>query len=178
MKQARTGERRVITRPRERGTPSEGCGWGLGDASRREPRAAEEGGLRDSAGNQEKVPRARQGRGSAPRLRLPRRSPVSERVSEQVGIPRCEGTRVFCSPPGAHRHAPAVSRRLYLKDLVCTAQPLKELDIYQFEISLAKKKREERDIEKMRLGEDFKRIHHLEWWRGDLPDSIGKLFRY
>jgi hypothetical protein len=38
---------------------------------------------------------------------------------------------------------------------VCTAQQLKELDIYQFEISLAKKKGEERegDIEKMGLGE-------------------------
>lgn len=61
---------------------------------------------------------------------------------------------------------------------MCTAQPLKELDIYQFEISLAKKREERGDIEKMRLGEDFKRIHHLEWWRGDLPDTIGKLFRY
>lgn len=88
--------------------------------------------------------------------------------------------RVFCSPP---RHAPPHTgsfQAFVPKRLVCTAQPLKELDIYQFEISLAKKRREERerDTEKMKLGEDFKRIHHLEWWRGDLPDSIGKLFRY
>ena len=52
----------IITRPGERGTPSEGCGWGLGDASRREPRAEPEGGPRDSAGNRERVPgRAQEG---------------------------------------------------------------------------------------------------------------------
>ena len=66
------------------------------------------------------------------------------------------------------------------KRFPCTAQPLKELDIYQFEISLAKKRERERErgIGKRRLGEDFKRIHHSERWRRDLPDSIGKLFRY
>lgn len=145
MKQARTGERRVITRPEERGTPSEGCGWGLGDASRREPRAAEEGGLWDSAGNRERVPGARQGRGSDPRLRLPRGPPSPNAFRSSVGSPAARA-RGFSVHPRArtatHRLFPGVCT---LKDLVCTAQPLKELDIYQFEISLAKKKREERE---------------------------------
>lgn len=118
----------------------------MGSRRREAPRAARCGGGRPLGLRREpgEGPRGAPRKGLGSQTEAPARPPVSERVSEQCGVPRCEGTRVFCSPPGAHRHAPAVSRRLYLKDLVCTAQPLKELDIYQFEISLAKK-REERE---------------------------------
>lgn len=62
---------------------------------------------------------------------------------------------------------------------------LKELDIYQFEISLVmgkKKKKKERGGMRKRerergsedeTGEHFKRIHHLEWRRGDLETVLG-----
>lgn len=82
------------------------------------------------------------------------------------GVPRCEDARVLCSPPGTHPQRSGHFKASVPKRFVCTEWQLKELDIYQFEISLAKKKREERErhthIENMRLGEDFKRIHHLE----------------
>lgn len=57
---------------------------------------------------------------------------------------------------------------------------LKELDIYQFEISLGMEKKKgkkkgeggERESED-ETGEHFKRIHHLEWRRGDLETVLG-----
>lgn len=51
---------------------------------------------------------------------------------------------------------------------MCTERQLKELDIYQFEISLAKKKGEKRErhthIEKMRLG---KTSNEFIIWNGE-----------
>lgn len=100
------------------------------------------GCLWDSTGNLERVPRARQDRGSAPGWRL-RCSPSLQIAGASKGAgPPLRGRAGFVFTSG---HAPPHTgcfKAFVPKRLVCTAQQLKELDIYQFEISLAKKRGE------------------------------------
>lgn len=123
-------------------------------------------------------PRGAQGKGSGPRLRFPRSPCLPIAFLNRVGSPAARACVFYVHLWARTAIHTGCFQAFIPKRPPCMAQPGKELDIYQFEISLAKKKRGERDLEKTRLWEDFKRIYHLEWWTGDLPDSIGKLFRY